>query len=98
MNCREETYTSPALVAAAALCRGRLELARGSGNEALVELHRSRRIWGEIELPFELASTRALLARAYSLLGEPAAAELEEQAAQATLRRIGAISIPGSHP
>jgi tRNA A-37 threonylcarbamoyl transferase component Bud32/tetratricopeptide (TPR) repeat protein len=93
-----ETYTSPALVAAAALGRGRLELARGRSKEALVELHRARGIWGEIELPFELARTRTLLARAYSLLGEPAAAELEEHAAQATLRRIGATSITGSHP
>jgi hypothetical protein len=34
----------------------------------------------------------------FAVLSEPAAAELEEQAAQATLRRIGAISTPGSHP
>ena len=33
-----------------------------------------------------------------SLASELGSAELEEQAAQATLPRIGAISIPGSHP
>ena len=84
-----QTYTSPPLVAAAALGRGQLELVWGRGKEALVERHRARRIWTEIELPFELARTRTLLARAYSQLGEPVAAELEEHAAQATLRRIG---------
>ena len=64
------TYTSPTLVAAAALARGRVELARGRAHEALPELRRAQRIWTEIELPLELARTRVLLARTCSLLGE----------------------------
>jgi tetratricopeptide (TPR) repeat protein len=84
------TYTSPALVAAAALGRGRLELARGRAREALVALHRAQRIWTEIELPYELAVTRVLMARAYSLAGEIEEARLAEHAAQAILTRIGA--------
>jgi len=86
------TYTSPALVASAALARGRVELARGRPKEALLELRRAQRIWTETELPFELARTRVLLARAYSLLGEAEEAKLEERAAQATLSRIGVAS------
>jgi tetratricopeptide (TPR) repeat protein len=83
------TYTSPALVASAALARGMVELARGRPREALLELRRAQRTWVEIELPFELARTRMLMARAYSLLGEAEEAKLEERAAQATLGRIG---------
>jgi tetratricopeptide (TPR) repeat protein len=86
------TYTSPAHVAAAALGRGRLELARGRSAEALAELRRAQRIWTEIELPYELAHTHALIARAHSLAGEVEQARLEEHAAEATLRRMGAAT------
>ena len=93
-----ETYSSPALVASATLARGAVELARGNAEAALGHLGRARRIWTEIDLPFELARTRTLMARAHTALGDRDGAEMEEQAAQATLRRIGAISIPGRHP
>jgi len=83
------TYTSPALVASAALTRGTVELARGRAESAIVHLRQARRIWTEIELPFELARTRLLLSRAYSMLGETDEAELEERAAHATMSRIG---------
>jgi tetratricopeptide (TPR) repeat protein len=89
------TYTSPALVAAAALGRGRLELGRGRAREALVELQRARRIWTEIELPYELAVTRVLIARAHSLVGEIEESMLEKNAALVTLGRIGA-TLPAS--
>jgi tetratricopeptide (TPR) repeat protein len=85
-----KTYNSPALVAAAALGRGRLELAYGKATEALPQLRHAQRIWAKIELPYELASTRVLLAQAHSLAGEVEQAELEDRAAEATLRRIGA--------
>lgn len=49
------TYTSPALVASAALARGRVELAGGQAEQAMVHLRRARRIWAEINLPIELA-------------------------------------------
>jgi tRNA A-37 threonylcarbamoyl transferase component Bud32/tetratricopeptide (TPR) repeat protein len=84
------TYTSPALVASAALARGTVELAYGRAEQAIAHLRRARRIWTEIELPFELARARLLLSRAYAMLGETDEAELEERAAHATLSRIGA--------
>ena len=84
------TYTSPALVASAALARGRVELARGQAEQAMLHLQRACRIWAEIELPIELAQTRFLLSRAYSALGNTDEAELEERTAQAAMDRIGA--------
>jgi pimeloyl-ACP methyl ester carboxylesterase/tRNA A-37 threonylcarbamoyl transferase component Bud32 len=88
------TYTSAALAASAALARGRVELARGQAEQAIVQLRRACRIWSEIDLPVELAQTRLLLARAYSTLGNTDEAELEERAAQATMGRIGAAALP----
>jgi tetratricopeptide (TPR) repeat protein len=84
------TYTSPALVASAALARGRFELARGQLEEAALHLRRACRIWAEIDLPVELAQTRLLLSRAYSALGNTDEAGLEERAAQVAMDRIGA--------
>jgi tetratricopeptide (TPR) repeat protein len=83
-------YSSPALVASAALARGRVELARGQAQEAMLHLQRACRIWAEIDLPIDLAQTRLLLSRAYSALGNTDEAELEERAAQAAMDRIQA--------
>jgi tetratricopeptide (TPR) repeat protein len=82
------TYTSPALVASAALARGAVELARGRAEDALHHLRRARRIWTEIDLPFELARTRMLLSRAHAALGDGDEAAMEERAAQAITSRI----------
>jgi DNA-binding winged helix-turn-helix (wHTH) protein len=84
------SYTSPALVASAALARGRLELARGHAREAVMHLRRASRVWAEIDLPLELAQTRLLLSRAYSVQGNTDEAELEERAARALLDSIRA--------
>jgi tetratricopeptide (TPR) repeat protein/tRNA A-37 threonylcarbamoyl transferase component Bud32 len=87
------TYTSPALVASAALARGRVELARGQAEQAMLHLRRACRIWAEIDLPVELAQTRLLLSRVYSALGNTDEAELEERTAQAVLERITAAAL-----
>jgi tetratricopeptide (TPR) repeat protein len=81
-------YMSSALGASAALARGRVELARGQAEQAMLHLRRACRIWSEINLPLDLAQTRLLLSRAYSALGNADEAELEEQAAQAVMERI----------
>jgi tetratricopeptide (TPR) repeat protein len=82
------TYLTPALGASAALARGRVELARGQAEQAMLHLRRACRIWSEINLPLDLAQTRLLLSRAYSALGNTDEAELEEQAARAVMERI----------
>jgi hypothetical protein len=87
------TYTSPALVASASLARGELELARGRPDEAALHLRRARRTWLDIDMPFELARTRLLLARTYRTLGQVDEAMLEERAGRATLERIGAKAL-----
>jgi tetratricopeptide (TPR) repeat protein len=78
-------YMSPAFVASAAVAHGRVELARGQAERAMRHLRRACRIWGEINLRFDLAHTRLLLSRAYSALGNADEAELEERAARAAL-------------
>ncbi len=82
------TYTSPALVASARLARGAVELARGKPQDALHHLRQARRIWTEIDLPFELARTRLLMARAHAALGDGEEAAMEERAAHAITSRI----------
>jgi tetratricopeptide (TPR) repeat protein len=85
-----KTYTSPALAASAALALGRVELARGRAEQAMVHLRRACRIWGDIELPIELAQTRLLLSRAYSAMGNADEAALEQRTAHATMERVAA--------
>jgi tetratricopeptide (TPR) repeat protein len=82
------TYLSPALGASAAVARGRVELAHGQAEQAMLHLRRACRIWGEINLRVDLADTRLLLSRAYSALGNDDEAELEERAARAAMDRI----------
>jgi tetratricopeptide (TPR) repeat protein len=82
------TYTSPALVASATLARGAVELARGKPQDALHHLRQARRVWTEIDLPFELARTRLLMARAHAALGDGDEAAMEERAAHAITSRI----------
>ena len=83
-------YTSPALVASAALARGRVELARGDAREGMLHLRRACRGWAAIELPLELAQTRLLLSRAYSVQGNADEADLEERAARTAMDSIRA--------
>ena len=85
-----DTYATPALVATAALARGRVELARRQYGSAVQCLRRAGRIWAEIDVPVELAQTRFLLSLAYSALGDADAAALEERTARAALARVGA--------
>jgi tetratricopeptide (TPR) repeat protein len=82
------TYSSPALVASAAFARGSVGLAFGKPEEALHHLRRARRIWTEIDLPFELARTRMLLSKAHAALGDEDEAAMEERAATAITNRI----------
>ena len=86
-------YSSPALVASASLARGELELARGRPDEAALHLRRARRTWLDIDMPFEVARTRLLLARTYRTLGQVDEATLEERVGRATLERIGAKAL-----
>ena len=79
-----------AVDAAAAVAAGRVALADTQAEQAARELRRGIRIWSEIDVPYEAAQGRELLARAYEQLGDPDAATLELTAARACFERIGA--------
>jgi hypothetical protein len=60
-----------------------------------VHLRRACRVWTEIDLPLELAQTRLLLSRAYSVEGNIDDAELEERAARTVMDSIRAGTLRG---
>jgi len=97
------TYSSPALVASAALARGRVELTYGRAGQAVPHLRRAARIWAKLDLPFDLAQARLLLARAYLALGSADEAQMEEGAARAAVDSMvaggsGARRVPAETP
>jgi len=83
-------YGSTALHASAAQARGAVQLAEGSGDEAVPSLRRACKLWQEVQLPYETATARALLAAAYRATGRSEDAELELRAAASTFRGLGA--------
>jgi ATP/maltotriose-dependent transcriptional regulator MalT len=83
-------YESPMLAAMAAHERGALALADGDPRAALGELREAQRLWLELQAPYEVARTRALLARACSELADEESAALELEAACEIFDRLGA--------
>jgi len=83
-------YGSTALHASAAQARGAVQLAEGRADGAVPSLRRACKLWQEVQLPYETATARALLAAAYRATGCPDDAELERQAATSTFTSLGA--------
>jgi DNA-binding CsgD family transcriptional regulator len=83
-------YGSPMLDAIAAHSRGALELAGGDAEAALPSLRRAAHTWQQLDAPYEVARTRALIARACRALGDGDTARMEQDAARDTLARLGA--------
>ncbi len=83
-------YGSTALHASAAQARGAVQVAEGAAVAAVPNLRRACKLWQEIQLPYETATARLLLAGAYRATGSPEDAELELQAATSTLKGLGA--------
>jgi tRNA A-37 threonylcarbamoyl transferase component Bud32/tetratricopeptide (TPR) repeat protein len=83
-------YGSTALRASAAQARGAVQLAEGSTDDAVANLRRACKLWQEVQLPYETATTRLLLAGAYRATGHSEDAELELQAAMSALKGLGA--------
>jgi len=78
------------LGAMVAYSRGAVALAAGNAHAALVALREAHQTWLDLDAPYEVARTRALLARACSELGDAEAARLELEAACAIFRKLGA--------
>jgi tetratricopeptide (TPR) repeat protein len=84
-------FGMPAVEAARAAAEGTVLLAGGESAAALKELQRARRLWQEIDAPYEVARTRVLLAGAYLAQRDPDSATLELRAARSTFERLGAV-------
>ncbi len=65
--------------------------ASDSVNEAVTLLDGANRIWEELKVPYEAASTRLRRGLLRQQLGENAGAELDFEAAQATFEKLGAL-------
>jgi hypothetical protein len=67
-----------------------VELTDGKPGDAAASLRKAHRLWSEIDLPYEAARSRVLLARAYQALGHEEEAALELDAAAVAFERLGA--------
>jgi class 3 adenylate cyclase len=85
-----ESLDTTAVRAAAAVASGRVALSESRTEDAVRDLRRGVRMWSEIDVPYEAADARVVLARALGDLGDADAAELELTAARASLERMGA--------
>jgi tetratricopeptide (TPR) repeat protein len=81
-------FQSKALVAGAALARGRVRLAEGHVAEAEQGCSEAARLWNEIGAPYEVALARTVLAEALRAGGREDQAVLELDAARTILERI----------
>ena len=70
-------------------CQGTVSLVRGRPGEALPALRSAFNAWQELDVPYEAARTRLLLAEAYRALGDDDAADREVAAAHARFARLG---------
>jgi len=83
-------FGTAAIRASAAHASGIAALLRGDPSEAVTRARDARRLWREIDAPYEAAMSTVLLAEARSAAGEDEAARLELEAAQAAFERLGA--------
>jgi len=83
-------YESAMLGAMAAYARGAVALADDDARSALADLRAAQQLWLELDAPYEVARTRALIGQACASLGDAESGELELEAARETFRRLGA--------
>jgi hypothetical protein len=83
-------FESKALVASAALARGRVRLAEGDAAGAEQSLSEALGLWNEVGAPYEAALTRICLAEAHAATGNEHRAGLERQTARTILEEIEA--------
>ncbi len=90
-----ERFGSKALVAGAALARGRVRLTEGDTEAARREFAEAADLWSEIGAPYEMVLSRLGLAEVYRATGDDMRATMELGAAESALERIGAIVYTG---
>lgn len=85
-----DRYGTHALRAAAADAAGQAALAEGDVQAAVESFRQARRIWQELQAPYEAAQARAWLGRALMTGGRNEAAALELRSAITAFERLGA--------
>jgi class 3 adenylate cyclase len=85
-----EEFGTAAIRASAAYASGIVALLRGDPSEAVTRARDARRLWREIDAPYEAAISTVLLGEARTAMGESEAADLELEAARAAFERLGA--------
>jgi len=86
------TYRSSGLDVAARHARGSVLLADGRPHDALSVLRDACQRWTDLDAPYDCARVRLQLARAYRALKDEDAVRRELDAAERTLRRLGAAT------
>ena len=84
------TFGTAAMDAIAGTARAALQLADGDAMSAERSISAGLRQWQELEMPYDVAKARVLLAAALRAQGDEAAAKLELRAARSTFERLGA--------
>lgn len=85
-------FNVPWLNASAAQAQGMVAMAAGDAAGALPRLRAAFLDWQSLDAPYETARTRALLARAATLLGDPETAGAHLEAARRTFQALGAAA------
>lgn len=85
-----QTFRSRALMASAALARGRVALASGEVSTGEAESREAVAAWSEVGAPYEASVARLVLAEALRAGGGDDAALMELRAARSAFDRIGA--------
>jgi DNA-binding CsgD family transcriptional regulator len=81
---------TPMLGAMSASATGAVGLAEGDAQHALAVLRRAWRAWHDLEVPYEGARTRVLIAQACRALGDRDGADMELDAARSVFEDLGA--------
>ncbi len=81
-----------ALMAMSGQATGTVRLAEGAAEKALPALRAACRQWHELDVPYEAARTRVLIAQACRALGDRESADLELDAARRVFADLGAAT------
>ncbi|NUO55892.1 MAG: hypothetical protein HOV71_18960 [Hamadaea sp.] len=85
-----EVYGAPALLAQVHYARGAVLLAEDDPVGALTELRSAAHFWRDLDVPYEAARSRVLIAQACRRLGDEDTTALELAAAEAVFTQLGA--------
>ncbi|WP_410787218.1 LuxR C-terminal-related transcriptional regulator [Kribbella sp. C-35] len=82
---------APYLQALAAYCEGAVRIACGDPQGAIPLLRRAWTLWQRLDMPYEGAHTRLLVAQACRALGDLDAEQMELDGARTVFERLGAV-------